>query len=292
MACLMDRLRDMGTLSKVKHWSGISVGSLCALCCNIGIRLETIQPFLKKLKQLFQITPESMLSLPDSYGVISHEPFKELIHTILEEQGILPSITFSQLFRFTKQSLSMFACSTDQNELVCFNHHKTPNHQICDALLASCSIPFIFPRYRIQMNTQYAFCVDGGLLSDWAIDTDLTHPRESKTLLITTRYESSQKQTKIHSFLDYIYYFIHNSTQNIEKLTKDMRECKQDIFHTITLHFHTNPFSLHVLDESIDVIHTQVEEVLHSSIVKKDESVCVDDSTSVGSSIHHSDASV
>jgi predicted acylesterase/phospholipase RssA len=140
----------MGALRNVQHWSGISIGSICALLMNIGVTPMEILPLIQEIPTKFSLTPQSILSVPDTFGLVSHTPFRHLLETVLEQKGILPSITFRQLYRFTKQSLSIFATNLQTNTLISFQYRTTPDVPILDAVLASCSIPIVFPPFTIE----------------------------------------------------------------------------------------------------------------------------------------------
>ena len=91
---VLERLQEIGALKDVKNWCGTSVGSICAVCMNVGIRMSEIRPLLTSIKDQFKITPQSLLMVPDTYGFMSHTPFKHLITQVLERHGILPKVTF------------------------------------------------------------------------------------------------------------------------------------------------------------------------------------------------------
>lgn len=66
------------------------------------LKVKDIKPFLHAIEQRFQITPEAILQIPDTYGILEIQTFKSLLEQILESVGILPRCTFDQLFRITQ----------------------------------------------------------------------------------------------------------------------------------------------------------------------------------------------
>ena len=102
MLFVLSKLDSMNALKDVRHWSGISIGSVCALFMNIGVKPIDIVPLIKEIPSKFTLTPQSLLQVPDTFGLVSHKPFRSLLESVLEQKGILPTVTFEQLHRFTK----------------------------------------------------------------------------------------------------------------------------------------------------------------------------------------------
>lgn len=141
---LLWNMKQMGSFHAVKHWHGTSIGSICALCMLLSISPDTIQPYLEDIQDKFQMTPEAMLTIPETYGMLDMNAFRTMLETLIESAGILPSCTFAQLHTITQSTLSVFACCIDTNQTECFNHIKTPNVSVIDAIMASCAIPVVF----------------------------------------------------------------------------------------------------------------------------------------------------
>ena len=256
MLHLLDSLRTMGAFNKVQHWHGTSIGSVCALCMNLQLRPQDIQPKLKHIEEQFKITPQSILSIPDTYGMIHHEPLKKLIGEVLETIGIFPHVTFQQLFRITKQTLSVFACDININKLICFNHRHSPTIQVVDAILASCSIPIVFPVYKINSRS----FIDGCFLSDWAIDeenSDLKH-----TLLIKTSFNPPTQSQPINNCVDYVSYLIYTGGQNIQRIEPRMQSIMKDIKCILNIPFTTTSFNLSNLHLPEKDIKQKVNDIL------------------------------
>jgi predicted patatin/cPLA2 family phospholipase len=181
------------------------------------------------------------------------------MESVLEQHGILPSVTFRQLHRITQLSLSIFATCVDTNELVSFHHTKTPDVKVIDAVLASCCIPLIFPIYTIETKRY----IDGGMISDWSIDTDVMDVSREKTLLIRGTYETATEFKPIRSFMDYIHYLLHQGSQNIERLSSQMRDVCESLTFRITIPFGTHSFSLSHLHEDPEKIQKECNEILN-----------------------------
>ena len=256
MLHLLDTLRNIGAFHKVQHWHGTSIGSVCALCMNLQLRPEDIQSKLQHIEDQFKITPQSILAIPDTYGMIHHGPLKKLIGEVLEANGIFPNVNFQQLFRITKQSLSVFACDININKLICFNHTHSPTIPVVDAILASCSIPIVFPVYKIN-NRSF---IDGCFLSDWTVDEencDLTH-----TLLIKTSFHPPSQSQPISNCVDYISYLIYTGGQNIQRIEPRMQTLIKDIPVIIDIPFTTTSFNLTNLHIPEKDIKQKVQDIL------------------------------
>ena len=131
------------------HWSGISIGSVCALCGILKISPKYIVSVINKLLSTFRITPKQLIKAPDTYGIISLDPIIEALAKSLELCGLSPRITFKQLHSFTGKYLCIYAVDIETNTLKAFHANVTPDITIVDAIIASCSIPILFPYYYI-----------------------------------------------------------------------------------------------------------------------------------------------
>lgn len=218
--------------------------------------MDEIRPLLQSIKDQFKITPQTLIQVPDTYGFISHTPFKQLIATVLERHGILPKVTFSQLYRITGQNLTITACCLDRNTTIHFHHETFPDVSIIDAIMASCSIPIVFPIYTIK-GQRY---IDGGFLTDWSFDPSKINPKTA--LLICAKCVSNDIPPTITSFMDYVQYLMNQSMRNLERLTDDMIRLKSSFATIIQIPFESHAFDLSYITETKETIQQRILKII------------------------------
>jgi predicted acylesterase/phospholipase RssA len=57
MLHVLSELETMGALQSIKHWSGVSIGSVCAFFMNIGVKPKEIVSLIKEVPSKFTLTP-------------------------------------------------------------------------------------------------------------------------------------------------------------------------------------------------------------------------------------------
>ena len=78
-------LESQGLLSNVREYVGVSAGALVGFCLCIGYTLKELQLIMSMFDfQLIRnITPETMLNFPTSYGLDNGENLLKLLHSVM-----------------------------------------------------------------------------------------------------------------------------------------------------------------------------------------------------------------
>ena len=234
------------------HWSGISIGSVCALCGILKISPKYIVSVINKLLSTFRITPKQLIKAPDTYGIISLDPIIEALAKSLELCGLSPRITFKQLHSFTGKYLCIYAVDIETNTLKTFHANVTPDITIVDAIIASCSIPILFPYYYIQCGDTTSRYIDGGMLSDWAFPLeDFPDIQPKDMILINNRFIQKEITHKPpDNFLSYIQYIISIIGYNVERLQPQYRELVPNIPNQLTFTFEKPMYDLTIINDN------------------------------------------
>ena len=160
-------------LKNIKHFYGTSGGSIMAALLYIGYDPISLEKVILEfdLLQLTDITAENLLNFFNTYGIDSGEKFMNIIKTIISF-GLNKFYNFSKedptfldLFTITKKNLNINAVCLNNREVEVFNHIKTPNLSVIDAIRMSCSIPLLVKPFKY--NEKYY--VDGGLVENLMI---------------------------------------------------------------------------------------------------------------------------
>ena len=234
------------------HWSGISIGSICALCGILKISPKYILNIVEKLIPTFRITPQQLIKAPDTYGIISLDPIIEELSKSFELCGLSPKITFKQLQSFTGKYLCIYAVNVETNTLKAFHANNTPDIAIVDAIIASCSIPILFPYYHIECGETRSRFIDGGMLSDWAFPLeDFPDISPKDMLLIRNRFIQKDIAHKPpNNFLSYIQYIISIIGYNVERLQPQYKNIVSDIPNKLTFTFEKPMYDLTIIHDN------------------------------------------
>jgi NTE family protein len=137
-----------------KGFAGTSVGALIALMVTVGLKTQDMLEYAKVHLDDFLTCRFSMKNFVHKQAFRNNKSIFDFTHLLLPYNNI----TFKQLFEQTNITLSICACDLQNSYLQTFDHLQTPNVQVDRAIVASMSIPFIFPPVQIQ-NRLY---IDGG----------------------------------------------------------------------------------------------------------------------------------
>ena len=147
-------------LLDVKEVSGTSVGSIIATAIAMKYSMHTILNLLFEINFKDNMTID-IVNFLQTKGISSIDSIKNLVVELITIEN-KHDVTFLELYN--KTNIELHICSTDIDNFVpyYFNYSKTPEVKIIDAILASVSIPFIFPPVNIN-DKKY---VDGILTDD------------------------------------------------------------------------------------------------------------------------------
>lgn len=159
--------------------AGASAGAITAALIAAGlhpseIRAETEAAF-ERLRRVSTLAGLKQLRL--QFGFLHNEGLREWLESKLAEQAVslgvdVPGpVTFATLYKATEIELNVVAADVSLGRQIVFSAWDTPSAQVADAVLASSSIPFVFPpRYLRVPEGDEAYVhtlVDGGAWSNF-----------------------------------------------------------------------------------------------------------------------------
>ncbi len=203
-------LATQNKLESINTFIGTSVGSAVAFMLAIGY--EPLDFFSKICTDDINKCWEYDISLRQivlDWGAINHKKFKEYVEEcIIEKLGFLP--TFEQFYFLTGKIFICSAwCLTSEQHKTYFNFLNTPDILISDAIIASCAIPGIFT--KVKINNHYY--IDGGIFDCCPIEylfhfltVDCHYKSESikECYILFTKSEVSNPNLTINNLFDYI----------------------------------------------------------------------------------------
>jgi predicted acylesterase/phospholipase RssA len=145
---------------------------------------------------LLSINPDrvtySVKSLVTNCGLVSSDILKK---TVLEMIGSNP--TFEEL----DIDLRIPAFCLNYARTVTFSKHTDPTMKVIDAIVLSCTFPFLISISEYKGNTY----IDGGFLEQWPADALLQHTRDECCLIrIDTTRINAELPFKINTLVDMI----------------------------------------------------------------------------------------
>jgi NTE family protein len=158
-------LNELIKLKDIEQIVGVSIGAVFGLFYLLGISHDYLLEFIMNLnfKDIIDIDIDHILvnhSLIN--GVHFYNKIKEIISTKID-----PNITFLELYKYNSKILyTTNALNINESKIEYFNYINTPNIKVIDAVMASSSLPFLFPAYKI--NNKYYY--DGGLCNNCPIN--------------------------------------------------------------------------------------------------------------------------
>ena len=191
-------LEEQNLLKNIKNYGGSSAGSIIVFLLCIGYNYnDLIIMFLKiNVDKLYDIN--DIFEFLNIYGLIHFAPLEKLLRVLLDNKLKKKYMTFNELYNLTEKTLHINSINLNTSEEIIFNYINTPNIDIIDACVASCSLPFIFPP-KIINNEYY--------IDSFAVNTcpcNMFHNDLENTICLTIDDINFKNDDKIDSFKNYI----------------------------------------------------------------------------------------
>lgn len=146
-------LTELVDYSVIEQLIGTSIGSFFGLCYVLQIEWSYLLDFIINLdfKEMIDIDIDSILVTQSLLeGKKYYELLKEIISTKVD-----PEITFLELRKISKILLTINAYNITKRKEEYFNYLLTPDVKVIDAVMASCTLPLVFPAYNINNDYYY-----------------------------------------------------------------------------------------------------------------------------------------
>jgi len=146
-------LTELVDYSVIEQVIGTSIGSLFGLCYVLQIEWSYLLDFIINLdfKEMVDIDIDSILV---TQSLLEGKKYKQLLREVISTK-IDPEITFSELKKVSKILFTINAYNITKRKEEYFNYLLTPDVKVIDAVMASCTLPLIFPAYNINNNYYY-----------------------------------------------------------------------------------------------------------------------------------------
>jgi predicted acylesterase/phospholipase RssA len=143
---------------------GVSIGSLFALFYVLDLKWDYLLDFFMKLdlKKLLDVDINNIII---NQSLFEGKKYKATIIEIVKHV-IEPDTTFKELYNKTGITYTVNATNLNDYKLQYFNHKLTPDIKVIDGIIASSSLPILFPPYCINN----VFYYDGGFCNNCPVD--------------------------------------------------------------------------------------------------------------------------
>ena len=125
--------------------AGCSAGAMVALCVLVSLPLETTRDFclMASKRHWFMRNPD-LGSLAQRFGLDDASGLHDIAARILERGGLSRDITFRDLHRYVPVEFVVVAADIEREGKLYLSHRTYPDMRVRDAVVASCSIPFVY----------------------------------------------------------------------------------------------------------------------------------------------------
>jgi predicted acylesterase/phospholipase RssA len=179
-------LQHTHMLEQCKVFSGTSVGSIAAALVALDYNIEDI--VMKKMIPFVFESNYNILALDSNCGVDTGEGLKKWIITLFPKP-----LTFKEIYKIYGHILIICATNVDVGKPTYFSYKTYPDMDFRRALVASCSVPFLF-RSPLIDSCRYT---DGGLTDNFPIEicSEFISKKKKPSIIIGLKLSRQHKTT-------------------------------------------------------------------------------------------------
>lgn len=137
-------------LSLLKNFYGTSIGAIIGIFYIIGIKPFDILQFFLNIN-LEDICDFDINNIINSYSIISNKFFIYVSNMFQKFEN--KNITIKEFIKKYEININIYAVSLKKKKIINFNTSEYENISVLDAIIASSSIPIIFP--PVKFNNEY-----------------------------------------------------------------------------------------------------------------------------------------
>jgi len=223
---------ELDTNKVIDVYAGSSIGSV--ICLLLSINYQALDIFTYANEKVVEISDIDLRGIINNYGLIKTTKLENLLKELLIKKGIDINVTFTELFELTNKTVIVTChnCSTNKSEYISHKNKEFCNVRVVDALVASCSIPFVFPSKIITGESGNVLMIDGGVNDHMPLGYTKEHYPEHKVYCISTMTQLPEGNPK--NIWEFIYRTISCTHYDRENNKKRMI-AETDVYISITL---------------------------------------------------------
>jgi predicted acylesterase/phospholipase RssA len=165
-------LDDLVGLETMGRIVGCSIGSMIGVLLCVGYNPKEI--FREFLTVNFEemLVPGDLKSIIEGVGVFENTKMRDLIWELIRKRIETTTLTFHELYEKTGREFYVVATDMDHMESRVFSPKTTPDTSVVEAVVASCSIPFVVQGCVVDGS----FTVDGASVDPVGLEYALENP--------------------------------------------------------------------------------------------------------------------
>ena len=138
----------------------VSCGSWIGLFLSLKVDPDIIINYFveRPWHKLFSFETDRIFNLYNSIGLYDVSFFYEIFKPLLKISKLDINITLKELYEHSKIKLNIYATKYSDLSFCCFNHEKTPDLQVIDAIFMSSTIPVLLKPLKYKDD----YYIDGG----------------------------------------------------------------------------------------------------------------------------------
>ena len=218
---LIKILEEQNIKKDIKNYAGCSVGTFfCFLLC-LDYKYEDIKNILLGdiLNKIYKI---DIFNFFQNNSVCSSNTLREILEILLYNKLKTKKINLEDLYYTTNKTLNIVVTNISNGTEEIFNKDNTPKYDVIDCIIASCSIPGLYPPFKLNNN----YYIDGFLVNNYPIDIFKDDLKNTIGVCVT-----KAKYYKDLTLNNYIYNLFTILTKTKENSNKDYyNKLKKNIF--------------------------------------------------------------
>lgn len=181
----------------VRGVAGTSAGSLAALVLALGLPREVRRELLLQLGDVRALLRHPDLTLLlHRFGCEDGATFREMVQRILERGGLSARSTLGDLRRLLRTEFVCVCTDLTTGRPRYLGSTQTPDLCVCDAIYASCCVPFVFTPHELD---------DGSLVVDGCLSCHLPQVfPDAETLFVNISAREARRPSNWVDFLQAI----------------------------------------------------------------------------------------
>lgn len=200
-------LEEIGILNikNLKKIIGVSIGSYLCSCLLLGYSSDEI------LQDIMNTDIPSFVDVSVvDLAVLKGEKIRSWVKETVSKKGN-PDITMLELFNKTGVEFTITTTCLEDG-LIYITHKNRPNMKLCDAIICSLNLPFVFPPYVLEENGIKKTYVDGGLIDNFPV-----HLLGSSAVGITSEKIKEDQNNNIFLYAKSLYDIVKLHLEDLKK---------------------------------------------------------------------------
>ena len=193
-------LEEHNLLENIENYAGTSIGSIVVFFLNLGLNYTDLMLVFLKIDFNKFYDVGDIFEFFENYGLFSLLPSERCLKLISNMKLGKNNLTFIELYKLTKKTLNIIAINVNTATETVFNYINTPTVPVIDAIIASCSIPFLLPPKKINGH----YYIDAFIVNNYACNVFCDDMENTIGINLIGILDKDCINTEINSFQDFL----------------------------------------------------------------------------------------